>query len=336
MRPLAVLLGLTLIGLVTHDVLTTTVSVGSGAGAFTRRVADGLWRTARWLWSDNHVALRRVGVSVMLVSVLAWLLLTWAGWTLVFFGSEQAVVDSASGQPAGVGERVYFVGYTLLTLGNGDFRPLGTVWRIATVLTVANGFLLITLAITYLIPLASAATEKRQMGALLASLGTSPQRMLTGGFDGNGFAALGHDLSQLPQHLFLHEQRHHTYPVLHYFHSAEATTSAPLRLAVLDEALTLLEAGVDEDVVRPESTIGVLRAALTAYLDTVADIYVAPADEPPPRPRLDALRDAGIPTLDDGTFCRRMDGYGQRRRLLRGLVEHHAWSWSDVYGDHHG
>ena len=65
-------------------------------------------------------ACAQAGVTILLVSIALWLILTWLGWSLVFAASANAVVDATTAAPATIGQRVYFAGYTLLTLGNGD------------------------------------------------------------------------------------------------------------------------------------------------------------------------------------------------------------------------
>lgn len=323
-------LGATLIGLATFDVLTTTVSLGSGAGPLTRLVSRGLWAAGRKAFADDHAALRRVGVAVLLVSILAWLLLVWGGWTLVFAATENAVVDATRGEPASLVQRLYFAGSTILTLGMGDYHPAGSTWQIATVLAVANGFMIVTLAITYLIPLVSAGTDKRRLAAHLHALGPSPQDLLVGTWDGESFAALGRDLAGMTSELLLYQQRHHTYPVLHYFHSGQPATATPLRLAALDEALTILAYGVAPDGRLHDRRLVVLRKALTAYLDTVTDRYLGPTEDVPPPPELAPLREAGIPTVDDAAFARAVADLAERRRTLAGLLHHDAWRWQDI------
>lgn len=320
-----------LIVAVAVDALTTTVAVSAGPGWMTRRISTGAWAVSRRLFGDRHRMLRRAGVAVTLASIAAWLLLAWIGWTLVFSGIPGAVVDTATGQAATLGQRAYFVGYTLLTLGNGEYRPGGLAWQLATVLAVGNGFVLVTLSITYLVPVTSAVTEMRQLAAAINALGPTPAQILIRAFDGHGLQALQEELAGVDQRLLIHQQRHLTYPVLHYFHSAEPGTSAPLQLTKLDEALTLIETCVTDDTPRPQRLLDRTRHALDGYRDVVAG-YVSPAAEAPPPPSLDALRDAGIPTVDDPTYETALQGLSERRRVLAGMLAHDAWSWTDVVG----
>lgn len=199
--------------------------------------------------------------------------------------------------------------------------------------TVAKGFVPVTLAITYLVPVGVGGHVKRQIAVYLTALGDRPEDIVIGAFDGATLQRLGQDLSGIAQQLFLHQQRHLTYPVLHYFHSVEPATSAPLRLVVLDEALTLIEAGIPDHVERPGRQLSTMRAALDAYLDIVGSAYITAAPDPPPPPGLASLREADIPTVDDAIYVKSIDDLRDRRRVLAGIVAHDGWAWSAVTKD---
>lgn len=80
-----------------------------------------------------------------------WLLLLWAGWTLVFSASPEAVLQDPEGVPADGWARAYFAGFSVFTLGVGDYVPNGPVWQLLTVVAVVSGLALTTMAITYLV-----------------------------------------------------------------------------------------------------------------------------------------------------------------------------------------
>ncbi|MEQ9484433.1 MAG: hypothetical protein RIG27_19410 [Coleofasciculus sp. F4-SAH-05] len=48
----------------------------------------------------------------------------------------------------------------------------GAVWQIATAIASVNGFFLVTLAIAYLLPVVSAATQQRQLAVYLVGIGS--------------------------------------------------------------------------------------------------------------------------------------------------------------------
>jgi len=44
------------------------------------------------------------------VILLTWTLLLYVGWTLVFLGRPEAVVNATTGEPVGWPQRLYFTG----------------------------------------------------------------------------------------------------------------------------------------------------------------------------------------------------------------------------------
>jgi hypothetical protein len=57
--------------------------------------------------------------------------------------------------PTTVVNKIFYTGYTLSTLGLGDMEPEGNFWDILAILSF-TGLILISIAITYLIPVVSA------------------------------------------------------------------------------------------------------------------------------------------------------------------------------------
>ena len=86
-------------------------------------------------------------------------------------GTEGAVVCSTTKHPAEWPETIYFVGYTLTTLGTGDFVPSGTWWDLLSVLATFSGLALVTLSITYAIPVIQAVAQKRTLACKFALWG---------------------------------------------------------------------------------------------------------------------------------------------------------------------
>jgi len=71
--------------------------------------------------------------------------------------------------------RIWFVLYTMFTLGNGDYTPNGGAYQLAGGAAVASGMSLITLAVTYLLSVISAVTQKRSFAGQVSSFGESPE-----------------------------------------------------------------------------------------------------------------------------------------------------------------
>lgn len=332
MQLLLIICGLTLLGLTSLDVLWTTIAVGQSGGPITNRICSQVWAAAlrchRRLASHHFLTL--VGYATILLTALTWILLTFVSWVLIFCASGDSLVSSTSEQPADFWDRVYFTGYTLVTLGLGDYKPKGSIWQLATVLEAGNGFFIVTLAITYLIAVAAAVTQKRQLALYISCLGRTPEEIVIQAWNGNDFGGLTQHLVTLAPLLTLYGQSHLAYPVLHYCHSVERQTTAEIYIAVLDEALTLLATGVKPEHRPDATTLYVTRQALTKFLDTLQSAFIKPTAIAPPLPRLEPLRANGIPTVSDEDFQIAVDDIQKRRQLLLALVKSDGWSWEAV------
>jgi hypothetical protein len=330
---LAGIAGLALVLIVVIDVLITTLRL-TGSGILSVPLANRLWylllrnrRLAR-----SHQALSLFGFAIVLFSVLIWLGLLWLGWVLIFMSSETVVINSQTSLPADIWSRIYFVGYSLVTLGLGDYRPEGAVWKVATVLTAANGFFFITLIAAYLLPLISAVSAKRQFAAYITSLGHTPIEIVSSAWNGQSFGALDQHLDSLGPMFTSLAQQHLAYPVIHCMHDQSRPAASAPAIAALGEALLLLRYGVAPEQ-RPDAiTLRVLEGALSNFLETLDSAFIEPASEPPPLPNLDALRQHGIPTVDTATFEHVGKELTRRRCLLFAQVKRDGWSWDDVVG----
>lgn len=324
------ILGFALLAFTMLDAFWSTLTSGGG-GPLTRRVARGLWKMALALHRrrTSHRLLKVMGVVIVLAIVGLWIGLLWGGWMLVFSAEPGAVVDATTKTTATVWQRLYFVGFTVFTLGMGDYVPQGDAWRVLTALASLNGLFLVTLSITYLLPIVSAATEKSQIADLLSTLGRTPEAIVQAGWNGEDFSSLESWLVDLSQKITLHAERHLAYPVLHYFHSTDRTSAIAPALGAFDEALSLLAFGVAPEKRLPEATLGAARGAVEILLKRLADSLVEP-EAVPPRPDLGALRAAGIPVVEDDAFQAQMRAHDERRRLLHGFVCSDGWTWADV------
>src|SRR5436305_5485445 len=326
-RILVGLTGIALILFVVYDVLWTTLRL-AGAGPLTSWVTDAFWRLALRL-VPTHRMLAVAGFAIVLFTVTLWIGLDWLGWTLVMSLDPRAVVASQGGQPASLGARAYFAGSLLITVGNSEYRPGGRVWQLVSDLAAANGFTLVSLIITYLLPLVSAVRQRREMSVYVTTLGQNPHDVLLRAWNGSGFGRLGDHLLGLTAPMVSLGQGHLAYPVLHCFHSSDWEAALAPSLAILDEALTLLEGVAPE--LRPDPVVLYpLRGAIAQLLSTLAEAHVEPEQVPPRPPSLQALREAGIRTVSDGEMERQVAALSKHRRLMLGLVEDEGWQWRDV------
>jgi hypothetical protein len=260
----------------------------------------------------------------VVVVLVAWITTVLAGWSLVFLASD-GVVRSSSGATASIVDRLYFTGYTVFTLGNGDFRPVGGTWQLATVAATGTGLVLVTLSITYLVPVASAVAQRRQLATYIAALGDDAADIVARAWDGAGFASLSQHLVALAPLVNTAGQHHLAYPVLHYYHSADPASAAAPRLVDLALAVEALANGVAPELRPDPAALGPVERAIDSFLDTLAAAYISPTEEALPPLPLDQLRRLGVRTVQDEEYARATPAGDQRRRLLAGLLLNDGW-----------
>jgi hypothetical protein len=321
------ILGIVLILGTIYDVLWTTLRL-TGGGPLTSWLTNGLWRLTLRL-TRSHQTLALFGFLIVLFTVVLWVLLIWIGWVLVFGASPQAVLYTATGRPADFWERIYFVGSTIITIGNSEYRPGGMVWRILTTIAAANGFSLVSLIITYLLPIVMAELERRRLAVYITALGRTPHEILTRAWNGKDFGGLPNHLISLTMPFMEVGQGHLAYPVLHVIHSSTREAALAPSVAVLDEAITLF-AGVCPEQRPDKVTFYPLRQAIAEFLSTLSESHLEPESAPPLMPSLEPLRAAGITTVNDEEFRLALDTLRDRRRMLLGLVQQEGWRWEDV------
>ena len=334
MTVLLLLLGLAVVAAALVDLAWTTIAAGSGGGPITRRVASWVWQGhlrlhRRW---PSHRRLTVAGVSIVLITFATWVALVLVGWALVLTSAEGAVRDATTGRPAGLVERLYFTGYTVFTLGNGELRPGAGWWQMVTVMATASGLIFVTMAITYLVPVASAAAERRSLASTVASLGSTPHEILTNAWTGSGFGSLDQHLVSLTPQVHSIRQQHLAYPVLHYFHSRTVDSAAAVNLANLSQALHLLDHGVTPDVRPDRAATDPLDRAISGFLDTLGEAVLTPSGAPVPPPDLGPIIAAGIPTVTPGAYAEAAPPSEPRRVLLAALLAEDGWPSPDEAG----
>ena len=341
--PVTALLGAALVLFMAYDLLRTVLTV-SGGGPLTTRLGSWTWRLALHLATSEKEGrvdppdwLSALGPVIAAMTLLVWLAGLWAGWTLVFSGSEGAIVSATDRTPASFVERVYYAGYTLTTLGPGDFTPGSPLWQMATVLGAINGLFLFTMASTYIVPIVAATAAQRELATLINALGDGPGDILVRAWHEDGFSTLEDHLVSFAPTIATVRQQHLAYPILHYFHSTEPKAALPVQMAVLDEALMLLAHGVEPWARPSPPTLGPLRTQIRGYLATLASTWIEPI-HPPPEPFLDRrCAEVGIPMRDTDSFLRTLDEEESGRRAhLLGLVRSDGWRWSHVGGEERG
>lgn len=320
-------LGVVLLGGALVDVLWTTLWPDGGAGPLSGPLTTVLWRLIRRAGRVWDRAPSLAGPIVLALTLAMWISLLWAGWVFLF-ASDPASLTPKTGTGVSWNGRIYFVAYSMFTMGNGDFSPAGGWPQIATALTTATGMVIVTLSVTYLLSVIPAVAQKRSFAAAVTGLGERPEDLVTLAWNGRDFHALDLTLDTLSSQLSVLADKHKAFPVLHYYHAAERTDASAVAVSVLDETLTILDRGVTARGWNPV-TFQRARASVDSYLSTLHSAYLTAAPEAPPPPDLDRLRPAGIPTVDEERFLADLEEteLRDRRRALLGVVHGDAWDW---------
>jgi hypothetical protein len=333
MTVLISVVGAICVAAVVVDVLWTTVAAGAGGGPFTSRLTFFLWRVGLGMRTPHqHRILQVLGVVITLTVIFTWIVLLLAGWFLIF-NAPAAVVDATTGEPADGWSRLYFTGYTMFTLGIGDYVPGASFWQVAAVVATATGLSQVTLVITYLLSVTSSVTQRRMVAAQISALGSSPTDILHRAWNGAEFDGLDTALQLLSGDVSELAQRHLAFPVLHYFHSPERQTAVAPNIAVMDELLTILEHRVAPSHRLPVLTTHQMRNTISALLTlaTPMQAQLGQSSDAPSIPPCGRLQRAGVPFTDDADWHAELEELASRRQKLRDFLTMDGWEWDSVW-----
>lgn len=256
-----------------------------GAGLLSSRLTTWTWRGVRAVAGrHDHGALSLFGPIVLVGIVLTWVVLLWAGWVFVFAAEPASLMRARDGAPADWTDRIFFVAYTVFTMGNGDVTPNGDAWQLVASVTNASGTLLVTLVITYVLSVIGAVVQKRAFASLVTGLGMNEEAVLKNAWDGEDFHTLDLPLDGISTQSSLLSAQYKAYPVLQDDHAAQPETSPIVALVVLDETLTVLRYGVPEGAGPNRAVLRSVRSMVTNVLDTMPSAFIPPRRTPRPHP----------------------------------------------------
>lgn len=204
-----------------------------------------------------------------------------------------------------------------------------------TVLCAGNGLLALTLAVTYLVPIVSAATEKRSLAIQISTAGGSPADMLCNSWNGERFDLDG-PLGQLAPSIITQGQQHLAYPALHYFHAPDRSNALTVQLASLSETVLVLVERVPPEQRPSDFALRQACIAIASFLEALDYMHIEPAVADPPPADAARFREKGLPVGDEALVpAEEISLYAQRRRLAA-LLQSDGWSWEDVHRDSAG
>jgi len=315
------------------DIAWTTLGT-HGGGPISGPTLSIFWKFAVRLHrrQKHHRLLSFAGSGLMVVLLLLWTGLMWLGWFTLFSADPHSIVNAQTHQPAGAAARIYFTGYSIATLGNGDFMPSSRLWQILTAFATLSGLGTVSLEITFLLNVLGAVVEQRTLAAYISDLGGKPLAILERAWIGERFDSLAEHLIEITAMVQLYTEQHLAYPVLHFFHSESERTSPSLRLAALEELVFLLCHAVAEEARLPPLSVLPLESAMHGLSDVVTNEFIEPTKEAPPVFHLQMVRDLGIPTVDEKTYAASVAAAAYRRRVFAGLVCDDGSDWFKATG----
>lgn len=273
------LLGAALFVAVVVDVVSTTTGSGamSGSGPMTSRVARRIWVVALRLHRrrPSHRGLHVLGLLLTHLLITVWIVALWLAWTLIFLSDEGSIVDGTTGAPVDLVGKTYFTGYSLLTLGNGEFVPGSSTWQLATVAVAGTGLGIVTLGVTYVLNIVQAGNRRRTLASTVWSLGDDADAIVERAR--RDPQHLGQQLWSLVDRFSSVREQHTAFPVLHYLHAVDIHRSLPAQAAKLRTAVDHLVQRDDELGVS-SSILESLERELREYSITVAAYGPSPQD----------------------------------------------------------
>ncbi len=330
MAYLWVILGALIYLLVVGDILKTTLSL-QGGGWLTNKFSQLFWGIMLKFAGRNGKSklLAHTGFYLLIFIILIWVSLL----TLSFFLLLQADIDSVVNSakiPASTIEKLYYAGFIISTLGLGDFVPSNNLWRIVTDVYSFTGLILITMSVTYFIPVLSAIIKQRKLGINLSSLGNSVQEIIMNTLNGKDFISFKLQLLNFSDALLEHNQNHRAYPVIHYFHNNKKEHAVILQIARLNEAVIIMDQCLEVEYRLPKHELSSLKTALDNYIKVIKDVSNIKIKQEPPRLfSLNLLEEKGMlkAKFNDIELSKETQ---HNRAIFLTLVERDGWKWNDL------
>lgn len=318
MSVVLLVLGIAVLLIAIHDFFFTTHSA-SGAGFVSENVSILSDKVIQFcVRYYGRKAYDYHGLFVNLSILLSWLLLIWAGLYLVYSSNPGAITNS-SGRVADNWERLYFTGYTLSTLGIGNFKPTTPFFELLTSCFSFFGFIFFTSSMTYFLSVSSAVVNKRSLAKSIYNLGNDPESIA------KKLLALDSSYSyqqflNLQEMLDRHSVNHQAYPVVHFFSRSKGKDCFTINITRLDEALTiLLLPGKGENL---QEELKLLRSSLTNFLQNMDENFSRSL--PDVKSPMDSK---DLPYNSPETDSQELR---DRRRVLERLFRSEGFGWKEV------
>jgi hypothetical protein len=325
-----ILLGIGILVTVSIDIFLTVIHFGGG-GILSKPFCDFLWKVTVVLSGRNPRSSFLVysGALILVLLFFFWVLLIWTGFGLIYLSDVKSVVETNTEINTNTFGKIYYVGYVLTSLGNGDLKSGSDFWKIMTNLMGIASLFFVSLSISYLLPVLQAVISKRTLARYIHQMGRTPEEIILNGWNGEDFSQLYQRITSLETMIIQHSERHLAYPILHFFHSNLPEYSAPLNLAKLDEAITIMEV-YELDKSNKTYHWQMLRKSMDDFITKVQGYFVEPTSDQPPFRYNRIVSEFSKESLSDNLVAERLKKNSERRRVMKGLIEKDLWEWEDM------
>ncbi len=320
-------LGLAVILVIFVDVFLTILST-SRDGPFTRGWSQPVWRLALSVHRRRpiHRALALTGPAIVILTILGWYSGMVLGTWLVLAAHPGAVVSSSTGSHADPTGLWYFVTTTLSSLGYGDLIPSGLPWTLFSTSTTVLTTMVLTISLSYVISVISAAIKRRSMASSIRALGSSPPEVVRHAQLGEPGHSMHTHLTSVASAVSEAAEQQLAYPVLRYFHSARLEVAAAPAVLLLADAILLLEHLPEDHRISPG-----LSAILRSAVETYAGVKTTGGAEESSHPgTADSLREQahrlGIDTSAGSDFDTALGDHLVRRGRLVAACVNDGWA----------
>ncbi|MDQ3191860.1 MAG: potassium channel family protein [Bacteroidota bacterium] len=328
MEVFLILLGVFILFFCLIDILWTTLWTDGSAGPITEIITVVTWKIHRKTIGKISSGFLSLSETLILFNIfLTWILLLFIGWYLIFLANTDSVIDAQTEAISNWVDKLYFVAYSLTTLGNGDLKPSKGIYQVLTPIIAASGFATLSLSISYLISVVSAGVYKRNVASKITSIGHTTEDFIINIFTGRNFISIDLVLNTISSDLNMLNEQLKTYPALHYFHVAEYKKSIIYALSVLFDAINVLEFGLNEKEKPSPLVINNLRKAIDEYLKIISNTKLIKKEKDPPGISFQKIKESEIEIVDEGEFISKTQAFKEKRKLLYGLVKKDGWDW---------
>jgi hypothetical protein len=248
LRLLELAVGLLLVWIVLRDLFVGVVVPRPARGPFrpSNLVIRWSWRFWRWVGNrstDTAVREGRLGAFAPMAVILLLV-----GWVIGLIFGYGLVLDSIREQirpvPANLGTSLYFSAVSLLTIGYGDFVPVGFFARLIALVEGATGLGVVAVVISLLFSLYGSFQRREVLVITLDALAGAPPSgvvLLENSLRYNMIQHLDETLDEWKVWSSEVLESHLAYPVLAYFRSSHDNESWISAIgAVLDATVLIL------------------------------------------------------------------------------------------------